>query len=59
MTRNFKGTSGIVRKGLWLKSTEVAIKALNNTPEFTDASDMKAFLEEVEMLRLRPLISCY
>jgi len=45
-----KGSSGVVKRGLWLKTTEVAIKALNNLPEFTDESEMFGFYKEIEML---------
>lgn len=46
-----KGVSGVVRKGKWLKTTEVAIKALNNLPEFTDNEEMIGFYKEIETLR--------
>ncbi len=45
------GASGVVRKGLWLKSTEVAVKALKNVPEFTDIQEMTNFYKEIETLR--------
>jgi hypothetical protein len=46
-----KGASGVVKKGLWLKTTEVAVKALNNLPEFTDQQEMLSFYKEIETLR--------
>lgn len=46
-----KGASGVVKKGRWLKTTDVAIKALNNLPEFTDEREMISFFKEIEMLR--------
>jgi hypothetical protein len=46
-----KGASGVVKKGRWLKTTDVAIKALNNLPEFTDPREMMSFFKEIEMLR--------
>lgn len=45
------GASGIVKKGKWLKSTEVAVKALKNVPEFTDSKEMIGFYKEIETLR--------
>lgn len=44
-----KGASGIVRKGTWLKTT-VAIKALNNLPEFTDDEEIRSFYQEIGTL---------
>ena len=46
-----KGASGVVKKGRWLKTTDVAIKALNNLPEFTDSRETTSFFKEIEMLR--------
>jgi len=45
-----KGASGVVKKGRWLKTTEVAIKALNNLPEFTDEEETVGFYKEIETL---------
>ena len=45
------GASGIVKRGLWLKSTEVAVKALKNVPEFTDQKELISFYKEIETLR--------
>jgi len=51
-----KGASGVVRKGLWLKSTEVAVKVMKNLPEFIDKEEMTSFYKEIEMLsKLRHL----
>eukprot|EP01119_Soliformovum_irregulare_P007413 TRINITY_DN19828_c0_g1_i1.p1 TRINITY_DN19828_c0_g1~~TRINITY_DN19828_c0_g1_i1.p1 ORF type:complete len:931 (-),score=271.80 TRINITY_DN19828_c0_g1_i1:37-2829(-) len=47
-----KGAAGIVRKGVWLGSTEVAIKALNNVPEFTDNQELVQFYKEIVTLSL-------
>lgn len=44
------GASGIVKKGTWLKTTEVAVKVLKNIPEFTDKRDLLAFYKEIETL---------
>lgn len=44
------GASGIVKRGLWLKSTEVAVKVLKNVPEFTDRRDLLSFYKEIETL---------
>lgn len=41
----------MVKKGLWLKTTEVAIKALNNLPELTDENEMTLFMNEIATLR--------
>eukprot|EP01119_Soliformovum_irregulare_P025245 TRINITY_DN92_c0_g2_i1.p1 TRINITY_DN92_c0_g2~~TRINITY_DN92_c0_g2_i1.p1 ORF type:complete len:736 (+),score=176.03 TRINITY_DN92_c0_g2_i1:89-2296(+) len=45
-----KGASGVVKKGIWLKTTEVAVKGLNNLPEFTDVEEMQGFYQEIETL---------
>jgi len=45
-----KGASGIVKRGLWLNSTEVAVKVLKNVPEFTDKRDLISFYQEIETL---------
>eukprot|EP01114_Cavostelium_apophysatum_P021682 TRINITY_DN7634_c0_g2_i3.p1 TRINITY_DN7634_c0_g2~~TRINITY_DN7634_c0_g2_i3.p1 ORF type:complete len:708 (+),score=173.80 TRINITY_DN7634_c0_g2_i3:357-2480(+) len=44
------GASGIVKRGLWLKSTEVAVKVLKNVPEFTERRDLLSFYKEIETL---------
>lgn len=44
------GASGIVKRGTWLKTTEVAVKVLKNIPEFTDKKDLLAFYKEIETL---------
>jgi hypothetical protein len=60
-----KGASGFVRKGdmscatsvfltmtgIWLKTTTVAVKALNNVPEFTSEEEIEEFYKEIEILR--------
>lgn len=46
-----QGASGIVKRGTWLKSTEVAVKALKNLPEFTDQKELINFYKEIETLR--------
>jgi serine/threonine protein kinase len=46
----FLGASGVVKRGLWLKSTEVAVKALKNLPEFTDQKELLSFYQEIETL---------
>lgn len=53
------GASGIVKRGTWLKTTEVAVKVLKNIPEFTDKKDLLAFYKEIETLRyfISPLLS--
>ena len=48
---NWIGASGIVKRGLWLATTEVAVKALNNLPEFTDQQEISQFYKEIETLR--------
>lgn len=45
-----RGASGIVRRGLWLGSTPVAVKALGNIPEFTDPVELLQFYREIEIL---------
>ncbi|PRP82898.1 hypothetical protein PROFUN_06675 [Planoprotostelium fungivorum] len=49
------GASGVVKKGVWLKTTDVAVKILKDLPEFLDASESIAFYREMETLS--PLIS--
>lgn len=44
------GASGIVKRGLWLKTTEVAVKALKNLPEFTENKELISFYKEIETL---------
>lgn len=44
------GASGIVRKGLWLKTSEVAVKTLKNVPEFTDSKELISFYNEINIL---------
>ena len=45
-----------MKRGLWLKSTEVAVKALKNLPEFTDQKELLSFYQEIETLsKLRHL----
>lgn len=44
------GASGVVKRGMWLKSTEVAVKALKNLPEFTDQKELLGFYQEIETL---------
>eukprot|EP01116_Phalansterium_solitarium_P003438 TRINITY_DN14262_c0_g1_i1.p1 TRINITY_DN14262_c0_g1~~TRINITY_DN14262_c0_g1_i1.p1 ORF type:complete len:692 (-),score=238.55 TRINITY_DN14262_c0_g1_i1:205-2280(-) len=45
-----KGASGWVRRGWWLKTTEVAVKGLNNLPEFIEPDEKAGFYREIEML---------
>eukprot|EP01118_Nematostelium_gracile_P015413 TRINITY_DN6173_c0_g1_i2.p1 TRINITY_DN6173_c0_g1~~TRINITY_DN6173_c0_g1_i2.p1 ORF type:complete len:778 (+),score=161.64 TRINITY_DN6173_c0_g1_i2:127-2460(+) len=45
-----QGASGVVRKGKWLGTTEVAVKLLKNLPEFTDSREMTSFYKEIETL---------
>jgi len=44
------GASGVVKRGVWLKTTEVAIKILKDLPEFLDANESIAFYREMETL---------
>jgi len=44
------GASGVVKRGMWLKTTEVAVKVLKNIPEFTDRKDLLGFYKEIETL---------
>jgi len=44
------GASGVVRKGRWLKSTPVAVKALKNLPELTDTKELTGFFQEIDTL---------
>jgi len=44
------GASGVVKRGVWLKTTDVAIKILKNIPEFLDANESIAFYREMETL---------
>ena len=37
--------------GIWLKTTTVAVKALNNVPEFTSEEEIEEFYKEIEILR--------
>jgi hypothetical protein len=57
-----KGASGLVKKGkkrhygtdklgVWLGTTEVAVKALNNVVEFIDDKELESFYKEIEILR--------
>lgn len=52
-TTYISGASGVVKKGLWLKSTVVAVKALKNLPEFTDNAELISFYQEIATLRLK------
>eukprot|EP01119_Soliformovum_irregulare_P025244 TRINITY_DN92_c0_g1_i1.p1 TRINITY_DN92_c0_g1~~TRINITY_DN92_c0_g1_i1.p1 ORF type:complete len:860 (+),score=217.89 TRINITY_DN92_c0_g1_i1:181-2580(+) len=45
-----KGGSGIIKKGMWLKSVPVAIKSLNNLPEFIDELELEGFYREMAIL---------
>lgn len=47
----FLGAAGIVRKGIWLTTTEVALKALNNLPEFITQEELAEFYKELAILR--------
>lgn len=42
---------GIVKKGIWLNSVEVAVKSINNIPEFIDEWETNTFYKEIELLR--------
>jgi hypothetical protein len=46
-----RGGSGTVKRGRWLNTTEVAIKMLNNLPEFIDPDEMQSFYKEIRILR--------
>jgi hypothetical protein len=46
-----KGGSGVVKKAIWLQTTEVAVKLLNGLPEFIDDKEMTSFYKEIEILR--------
>jgi len=45
-----KGASGTVKRGTWLGTTTVAVKVLNELPEFTNNEDIGEFYKEIEML---------
>jgi hypothetical protein len=45
-----KGGSGLVRKGIWLKTVDVAIKTLNNMPDFIDKDEQTQFYKEIQIL---------
>eukprot|EP01119_Soliformovum_irregulare_P009740 TRINITY_DN2341_c0_g1_i1.p1 TRINITY_DN2341_c0_g1~~TRINITY_DN2341_c0_g1_i1.p1 ORF type:complete len:506 (+),score=110.78 TRINITY_DN2341_c0_g1_i1:248-1765(+) len=45
-----RGGQGIVRKGLWLGSLTVAVKILNNLPEFLDEEEIVSFYKEIAVL---------
>eukprot|EP01116_Phalansterium_solitarium_P021490 TRINITY_DN6697_c0_g1_i3.p1 TRINITY_DN6697_c0_g1~~TRINITY_DN6697_c0_g1_i3.p1 ORF type:complete len:344 (+),score=100.77 TRINITY_DN6697_c0_g1_i3:192-1223(+) len=45
-----KGAAGHVRRGVWLRSTEVAIKTLNNLAEFISEDELASFYTEMETL---------
>jgi Protein kinase domain len=45
-----RGASGVVLKGMWLGSTPVALKSINNIPEFTEHAELKNFFKEMELL---------
>jgi hypothetical protein len=47
----FVGASGIVRKGIWLGTTQVAVKVLNNLPEYLQSDELQSFYAEIELLR--------
>lgn len=44
-----KGASGVVRLGTWLKSLPVAVKMLNNVPEFIDAANLQEIYKELSV----------
>eukprot|EP01117_Protostelium_nocturnum_P020521 TRINITY_DN9271_c0_g1_i1.p1 TRINITY_DN9271_c0_g1~~TRINITY_DN9271_c0_g1_i1.p1 ORF type:complete len:640 (-),score=197.14 TRINITY_DN9271_c0_g1_i1:51-1970(-) len=44
------GASGMVQKGLWQNTTEVAVKTLIDLPEMMSEEDQDAFYREIEML---------
>jgi hypothetical protein len=46
-----KGSSGVVKKALWLGTTEVAVKLLNSLPEFIEDHEISSFYKEIEILR--------
>ncbi len=57
-----KGAFGVVKRGVWLKTTEVAIKTLNNVPEFTDQIEINQFYNELQtlsMLRHPNIVAMY
>jgi Protein kinase domain/PH domain len=45
-----KGASGVVKRGTWLKTQTVAVKLLNNVPEFIDADEFREFFTEIDTL---------
>jgi len=45
-----RGGSGLIRKGIWLNSVPVALKTLNNLPEFISQEEMKYFFKEIQLL---------
>jgi serine/threonine protein kinase len=45
-----KGGAGVVKKAIWMKAHEVAVKMLNNSPEFTDDQEQASFLKEIQIL---------
>ncbi len=46
-----KGAQGIVKKAIWQGTTDVAVKLLNNLPEFVDEKELGSFYKEIELLR--------
>ncbi len=46
-----KGVQGIVKKAIWQGTTDVAVKVLNNLPEFIDDQELGSFYKEIELLR--------
>jgi len=45
-----KGGSAVVIKGVWLNTTPVALKTLNNIPEFTDEQEKLSFFNEIVIM---------
>lgn len=39
-----------MKKAIWMKAHEVAVKTLNNVPEFVDEAEMASFFKEIQIL---------
>ena len=46
-----KGGAGVVKKAIWMNAHDVAVKTLNNHPEFVDEEEMATFYKEIKILR--------
>ena len=47
-----KGGAGVVKKAIWMKTHEVAVKTLNIHPEFAIEEDMASFYKEIKQRAL-------